>query len=145
MKLPLDPRLPIVQNDTIRPLTQRLYELFRLLFQTVNTLEETVAGLSGGGGSGASINTGTVTVDFGTGSNIATVTVTGQTSITSTSSVWLEMVADASGSHTASDAAYAALFVSLTASSPTAGSGFTIYATCADKMTGTYKVRWTWS
>ena len=145
MKLPLDPRLPIIQSDTIRPLTQRLYELFRLLFQTVNQLEETVSGLSGGGGGSASINTGIVTVDFGTGSNIATVTVTGQTSITATSSVWLERVADSSGSHTASDAAYAALFVALTASTPTAGSGFTIYATCADKMTGTYKVRWSWS
>lgn len=36
MKLPLDPRLPIVQNDTIRPLTQRLYELFRVFATSWN-------------------------------------------------------------------------------------------------------------
>ena len=29
MKLPLDPRLPLIAGDTIRPLIQRLYELFR--------------------------------------------------------------------------------------------------------------------
>ena len=29
MKLPLDPRLPTSFNDNIRPLVQRLYELFR--------------------------------------------------------------------------------------------------------------------
>ena len=29
MKLPLDPRLPIISDDKLRPLTQRLYELFR--------------------------------------------------------------------------------------------------------------------
>ncbi len=29
MKLPLDPRLPIIVNDIIAPLSKRLYELFR--------------------------------------------------------------------------------------------------------------------
>jgi hypothetical protein len=29
MKLPLDPRLPITNSDKLRPLIQRLYELFR--------------------------------------------------------------------------------------------------------------------
>jgi hypothetical protein len=141
MKLQIDPRLPIVHDDKIRPLTQRLYELFREINRTVNALDETVSGLGGGG----SLTTGTATIDFGAGSNIDTVTVTGQTGILSTSSVWLELVADTSGSHSASDAAYAALFIALTSSTPSAGNGFNIYATCADKMTGTFKVRWTWS
>jgi hypothetical protein len=148
MKLPLDPRLPIISDDKLRPLTQRLYELFRQLSVNINALEETVSALSGGGGGGgggSTLSTGTATIDFGTGSNLATVAVTGQTSILSTSSVWLELVADVSGSHTAQDAAYAALFISLTASSPSAGTGFTIYAACAEQMSGTFKVRWTWS
>jgi hypothetical protein len=145
MKLQIDPRLPIVHDDKIRPLTQRLYELFREINRTVNALDETVSGLSGGGGGGGSLTTGTATIDFGSGSNIATVSIIGQTGILSTSSVWLELVADVSGSHSASDAAYAALFIALTSSTPSAGTGFNIYATCADKMTGTFKVRWTWS
>lgn len=136
-KLQTDPRLPI-SND-IGQLKTRLYELFRQFSLAINTLEDSI-----GSGSGGSINTGTETLDFGIGSNLASVTVTSQTGITASSSVWLELVADASGSHTAADAAYASIFVSLTASSPTAGSGFTIYAACADKMTGTFKVRWTW-
>lgn len=143
MTFPADPRLP-VSND-VAQLKTRLYELFRQLSYTIKTLEDSIASGGGGGGGGATLNTGTATINFGTGSNIATVSVTGQASITASSSVWLELVADSSGSHSASDAAYAALFVSLTASTPTAGSGFTIYATCADKMTGTFKVRWTWS
>ena len=142
MKFPPDPRLPIINDEKLRPLTQRLYELFRQLFFSINTLEETVAGLGGGG---SSLTTGTATIDFSTGANLATTVISGQTGILSTSSVWLELVADSSGTHTAQDAAYAALFISLTASSPSVGSGFTLYAACADKMTGTFKVKWMWS
>ena len=144
-KLPSDPRLPI-SND-VAQLKTRLHELFRQIALSFQSVEDEIAALGsgGGGGGGATLNTGTVTIDFGSGSNLASIAVTGQTSITATSSVWLELVADASGSHTANDAAYAAIFVHLTASTPSAGTGFTIYATCADKMTGTYKIRWTWS
>lgn len=36
MKLPLDPRLPIINSDTLRPLTQRLQELFRQYANSYN-------------------------------------------------------------------------------------------------------------
>ena len=141
--IPSDPRLPL--SDDIKQLKTRLYELFRDITNSIRSLESTVAGLSGGGGGGgATINTGTVTIDFGAGSNLASVSVTGQTLITASSPVWLELLAEASGTHTAQDAAYAAMFVHLTATPPSGGA-FTIYAVCPDQMAGTFNVRWTWS
>lgn len=91
--------------------------------------------------------TGTATLDFGSwpGSNEATVAVAGQADISATSPVEAFLMAEPSGSHTAADAAYAALFVALTCTTPTDGVGFAIEARAAYTLTGTFAVRWVWS
>jgi len=35
--------------------------------------------------------------------------------------------------------------VSFVCGTPTAATGFTIYARCLDKMQGTFQVRWVWA
>jgi len=92
--------------------------------------------------------TGTATVDFGAfpGKNETSVTVTGQTTISATSKAesWI-MGDDTSTGHTAADHKYAPLFMALTCGTPTAATGFTIYARAIDKLQGTWTVRWVWS
>lgn len=92
--------------------------------------------------------TGTATINFGAhpGSNEASVAVTGQTTISGTSKAeaWI-MADDSTSDHTASDHRYAELFMSLTCGTPTAGTGFTIYARAIDKLTGSFAVRWVWA
>ena len=92
--------------------------------------------------------TGTATIDFGAypGANEASVAVTGQSAILATSKVeaWI-MGDDTSSSHTAEDHKYAALFMALTCGTPTASTGFTIYARAIDKLQGTWTVRWVWA
>jgi hypothetical protein len=92
--------------------------------------------------------TGVATIDFGVfpGSNEASIAVTGQTTISATSKAeaWI-MGDDTSTSHTANDHKYAPLFMALTCSTPTAATGFTIYARARDKLQGTWSVRWVWS
>lgn len=92
--------------------------------------------------------TGTATIDFGAwpGSNETSVAVPGQTSISATSKAEAYFMGDdTTADHTASDHRYAAALVGLTCGTPTAGTGFTIYARCLDKMQGTFKVRWVWA
>ncbi len=92
--------------------------------------------------------TGTATLDFGAapGSNEATVVVSGQGSILATSKTDAFFMADdTTVSHTAKDHRYADLLISLTCGTPTAATGFTIYATSMQKMTGTFLVRWVWA
>jgi hypothetical protein len=98
---------------------------------------------AGGGG----LNAGTATIDFGSwpGTNEASVTVTGQTGIVSGSVCGALLIAETSGSHTPADAAYAAMFITLTCSAPTAGTGFAVYARSRYKMTGTFSIKWFWS
>lgn len=92
--------------------------------------------------------TGTATLDFGAhpGANEASIAVTGQTTISGTSKAeaWI-MGDDTTADHTASDHRYAELFLSLTCGTPSAGTGFTIYATAIDKLTGTFAVRYVWA
>ena len=91
---------------------------------------------------------GTATIDFGTeaGSNEASVAVTGQTTISPTSKCDAFIMADdTTGDHTASDHRYLAALAGFTCGTPTAGTGFTIYATSTQKLTGTYQLRWVWS
>jgi len=90
---------------------------------------------------------GSGTINFGAhpGLNEANLVVTGQTSISATSSVEAFMMAEVSGSHTASDAGYANVLVGLACTVPTAGTGFTINARSTQRMTGTFLVRWIWS
>lgn len=89
---------------------------------------------------------GTTTVDFGAGSNEASVSVTGQTGISATSKADAFVMADdTTVDHTASDHRYLAALAGLTCGTPTAGTGFTIYATSTQKLEGTYQVRWVWA
>ena len=91
--------------------------------------------------------TGTATLNFGAhpGSNEASVAVTGQTSILSTSKADAFVMADdTSSDHTASDHRYLEVFATLTCGTPTASTGFTIYARSAEKLTGQWTVRWVW-
>ena len=90
---------------------------------------------------------GTATIDFGAfpGSNEASVAVTGQTGISGTSKAEAYVMATSSSDHTISDHQYAPLLIGLTCGALVAGTGFTIYATCLDKMQGTFTVNWVWA
>jgi len=92
--------------------------------------------------------TGTATIDFGAfpGSNEASVAVTGQAAISGTSKceAWI-MADDTTVDHTAADHRYLAVFVGLTCGTPTAATGFTIYARSTEKLQGTFALRWVWA
>lgn len=91
---------------------------------------------------------GSATIDFGAfpGSNEASVAVTGQTTIGATSKAEsFVMGDDTSSNHTAADHKYVPLFMSLTCGTPSAGTGFTIYARAIDKLQGQFTVRWVWA
>lgn len=90
---------------------------------------------------------GTATINFGAfpGANETSVAVTGQSGILSTSNVEAWFMRDSTTDHTADDHSWVALFVELTCSVPNPGTGFTIYAKCADTMVGSFTVRWVWS
>lgn len=89
--------------------------------------------------------TGTATIDFGAGGNEAQVTVA-VPEILATSKVesWV-MGDDTSVDHTAADHRYFPVFASLTCGTPTASTGFTIYARSTEKLTGTWTVRYVWA
>jgi len=92
--------------------------------------------------------TGTATIDFGAfpGSNEASVAVTGQGSILTTSKCESYVMADDTTSdHTASDHRYFAALMGLTCGTPTLATGFTIYARSAEKLQGTFALRWVWA
>lgn len=91
---------------------------------------------------------GTATIDFGSfpGSNEASVAVTGQTSILATSKAEAYVMGDdTNGTHTASDHRYLPLFAVFTCGTPTAATGFTIYARSTENLQGTFSVRWVWA
>lgn len=89
---------------------------------------------------------GTATIDFGTGSNEASIAVTGLTTISATSKAEAFVMADDSTVyHTASDHRYFEVFAGLTCGTPTASTGFTIYARSTQKLTGTWAVRYVWA
>jgi hypothetical protein len=91
---------------------------------------------------------GTAVIDFGAypGSNEASVVVTGQTAITATSKAEAFVMADdTTGDHTANDHRYFALLTGLTCGTPVAATGFTIYVVCAERLHGTFALRWVWA
>ena len=90
---------------------------------------------------------GTAVIDFGAfpGSNEVTVAVTGQTAISATSKVEAYFMADTTSDHTLQDHTYSSMFIDLVCGVPTAGTGFSIYARCADRMQGTFQCRWIWA
>jgi len=91
---------------------------------------------------------GTATINFGAhpGSNEASVAVTGQTGISATSKceAWV-MGDDSTADHTDNDHRYLPALAAFTCGTPTAGTGFTIYARSPHKMRGQYALRWVWS
>lgn len=91
---------------------------------------------------------GTATLYFGAhpGSNEASIAVTGQAAISATSKVEAFVMGDdTTANRTARDHRYFGMFVNLTCGTPTAATGFTIYARSAHKMTGTWSIRWVWA
>lgn len=91
---------------------------------------------------------GTATIDFGAwpGSNEASVAVTGQGSILATSKCEAFFMADdTTGDHTAGDHRYAAALIGLSCGTPTAATGFTIYARSTEQLIGTFALRWVWT
>ena len=92
--------------------------------------------------------TGTAIIDFGAfpGSNEASIAVTGQAAISATSKAEAYVMADDTTSyHTASDHRYFAALAGLTCGTPTAATGFTIYARSTEKLQGTFTLRWVWA
>jgi len=92
--------------------------------------------------------TGSLFIDFGAhpGSNEASVAVTGQTGISNTSKASaFVMAGDSSANHTPADHKYLPVFAALTCSTPVSGTGFTIYGTSTQKLTGQWAVRFVWS
>jgi hypothetical protein len=92
--------------------------------------------------------TGTATIDFGSypGANEASVAVTGLATISVTSKAEAYVMADdTSSNHTASDHRYLEALANLSCGTPTAATGFTIYARSIHKLTGTWTVRYVWA
>lgn len=86
---------------------------------------------------------GLATLSFGTGSNEASIAVTGLTTISATSKVESFVMGDSTtADKTANDHRYFAALVGLTCGTPTAATGFTIYATSLEKLSGTFLVNW---
>ena len=143
----IDPRLPRFATGAPEPVPSYLVRLVNRLEELLRDMFRRMASLESATGTGGAVTTGTTTIDFGTfpGSNEASVAVGGQPTITAFSSAQVQLVAAASGSHTANDAKYAATLIALTAQVPVAGLGFTIFARSLYHMQGTYLVRWTWS
>lgn len=91
---------------------------------------------------------GTATISFGAapGANEASVAVTGQGTVSATSKAEAFVMADDStADHTAADHRYFPQLASLTCGTPTAGTGFTIYARSVHRLTGQWQVRWVWA
>lgn len=92
--------------------------------------------------------TGTAVLDFGAfpGTAETSVAVTGQATILGTSKAEAFLMADdTTADHTANDHRYAAALLGLTCGTPSAGTGFTIYARALDNLQGTFTVRWVWA
>ena len=91
------------------------------------------------------VGQGIAVIDFGAfpGSNEAEAVITGLTDITATAKAEAYIMGDDSTSdHTANDHRYVGLWMALTCGTPSASTGFTIYARSMEKLQGTYQVRW---
>jgi hypothetical protein len=91
---------------------------------------------------------GIAVINFGNwpGSNEASIVVTGQSAISATSKAESFIMGDDfTADKNAEDHRYAASFLGLTCGTPTAATGFTIYARSPEKIEGTYKLRYVWA
>jgi hypothetical protein len=89
---------------------------------------------------------GNATLDFGTapGTNVVPVVITGQTGITSASSVEAFMMGvDSTATHNSYEHAMTPIQLSCIAISD--GVGFTVQGISETRLTGTFKIRWVWS
>lgn len=105
---------------------------------------DTIVGASGGG---AGATYGIATIDFGSypGSNEVS-TLVSDIGITSASKIQVFIVSDDSTvDHTSNDHKYAPLLVKFAAGDIVNNTSFTIYAMCAEKMQGTFKVRYAYA
>ena len=101
-------------------------------------------GIQGPAGS-TTTHAGTATIDFGAapGTNITTATVSGQTGILSTTNISLEMSGmDSTVDHNTVE--HQIIPMNLVCSAIVVGTSFTILASTEFRLTGTFKVRWTW-
>lgn len=92
--------------------------------------------------------TGYAILDFGNfpGTNNASVVVTGQTQILSTAALSVYVNGeDTTTDHSAQDHRLLPTLAHISVGNITNGSGFTIYATSLEKLSGTFKIRWAWS
>jgi Major tropism determinant N-terminal domain len=89
---------------------------------------------------------GEVTIDFGPlpGNNEASIFVS-DTNVLATSKAFAQFEYDSTVDHTQSDHLHAALFSIVICSDCTAGVGFTIYAASTEKLSGTFKIIYSWS
>lgn len=97
--------------------------------------------------SGTGSGNGFTTINFGNhpGSNEASVVVTGLTNIGTNMVPRVGFYFGALGNKTANDHRYASLLVNLMVGPVTSGSGFTIYATSLEKMTGSFTLNYSWN
>jgi hypothetical protein len=101
-------------------------------------------GIQGPAGS-TTTHTGVATIDFGAtpGTSVTTVTVSDQTEILSTTPVRLEIMGnDSTADHNAYE--HSVVPITLRCTSIAVGSNFIITASSDWRLTGTFKVRWTW-
>ena len=97
--------------------------------------------------------TGTATLNFGSASSKTldtSVDVTGQAGILSGSKVEAFLMADTTSDHSADEHVMARTMFELVCGNIVAGTGFTIYAACADYvakagLTGQFTIQWVWS
>jgi len=106
---------------------------------------DTLEGSGGGGGSSPTFGVAEIAFGAHPGTNEGSVAIIGQASILTGSvpQAWFA-ADDTTTDRTANDHRYVPLFVKLTCGAPSEGVGFTIHARSAEKMTGTFKVRWSW-
>lgn len=91
-------------------------------------------------------NKGTAVIDFGAfpGSNECFVDVADPgIAGASLCDAWIR--AEATSDHTLVDHTWAPSFVEVTCGVPTNGVGFRVYATCTEKITGTFNLDWAWA
>jgi hypothetical protein len=97
-------------------------------------------------GSSSSVYSGTATIDFGSlpGSNEASIVVGSQTGIAANTLITLRVdSSDTTTDHTGNDHTYFALLAALS-TSISVNTSFTIKARSLEKLTGTWKIKWSW-
>jgi hypothetical protein len=90
--------------------------------------------------------TGTGTLTFGAapGTNVVFTTITGQAGIEAGSSIRCYFGSDSTATHNEDEHRFLAQYIALVPSAPSAGTGFTVWATTELRLTGTVQFRWEW-